>query len=124
MRFVAGHQRRKSPVEYVVDEATGCWIWQRGKTTAGYGMSGERDRHGNRLYAHRAIYLRERGPIPKNWQLHHLCETPACVNPDHLVALQPGVHSTLHPKNNVLWLKGRISRLESFIRDQGLEPPP
>ena len=30
IRFINGHNRRKSPVEYVVDQETGCWIWQRG----------------------------------------------------------------------------------------------
>jgi len=33
-----------------------------------------------------------RGPIPEHFDLHHLCEVPLCVNPDHLQPLSHGEH--------------------------------
>jgi hypothetical protein len=34
--------------------------------------------------AHRVVYERVRGPIPKGLVLDHLCRNPGCVNPEHL----------------------------------------
>jgi hypothetical protein len=82
-RFVPGHQRRKSPVEYVVDEATGCWLWQRAKTN-GYGVVTVA---GRQYLAHRVVYERHKGAIPEGLELDHTCPAgpnKACVNPDHL----------------------------------------
>jgi predicted DNA-binding protein (UPF0251 family) len=83
-RYMVGHVTRKSPVEYLVDEATGCWIWQRAITSAGYGQLtiGRRS-----IGAHRVYYERLVGPIPDGMQLDHLCRNRACVNPAHLEAV-------------------------------------
>jgi len=70
-----------SSVDYVVDEATGCWVWQRSVTRGGYGHL----REGGRMqYAHRVYYERLRGTIPAGLQLDHLCRNRSCVNPAHL----------------------------------------
>ena len=78
-RFKLGHSASRtpvSPVEYLEDPDTGCWVWQRAMTRGGYGF-----RQGP---AHRYVYERERGPIPDDLTLDHLCRNPGCVNPDHL----------------------------------------
>ena len=81
IKYVAGHNARKSPVEYVIDPETGCWVWQRYVSSNGYG----RMRIGDRLHsAHRVFYSRARGPIPEGLQLDHICRNRKCVNPDHL----------------------------------------
>src|SRR5450759_1141493 len=36
-RYIFGHQGRKSPVEYIVNETTGCWEWALGRNGGGYG---------------------------------------------------------------------------------------
>ena len=65
---------------------TGCWLWAgstKGKGTLNsYGnISQGKNKH---ISAHRFSYLAFNGEIPKgNWVLHK-CDTPACVNPEHL----------------------------------------
>jgi hypothetical protein len=71
-RFIQGHQNFKSPVEYVVDETTGCWVWQRAKTTGGYGTMTS---SGVPSYAHRTFYERHKGAIPEGMSLDHLTHT-------------------------------------------------
>lgn len=43
------------------------------------------------MYAHRAMYEQEVGPIPEGLTLDHLCRQPACMRPDHL---EPVTHAT------------------------------
>lgn len=65
-----------------VDKTDTCWLWTASLVGhMGYGHFWFRDR----LHlAHRASWIMHRGPIPPGaWVLHH-CDTPACVNPDHL----------------------------------------
>lgn len=58
-----------------------CWLWIGGHVPRGYGVM----RHqGRQTYAHRVSYLLHRGPIPHGLRVLHSCDTPACVNPDHL----------------------------------------
>lgn len=88
IRYINGHYQRStrlSPVDYVLDSATGCWVWQR-MTVKGYGYM----RVGRTMqYAHRVYYERFLGPIPPSLHLDHLCRNPACVNPDHLEPVTP-----------------------------------
>lgn len=86
LRYVKGsHARRKSPHEYLVDDETGCWVWQRAKDQLGYGHLRLRDNKTRR--AHRHYYEQHVGPIPEGLELDHLCRNPSCVNPDHLEAV-------------------------------------
>lgn len=79
-RFASGHNNRRSPVEYVVDPATGCWVWQKARIR-GYGNLWSA---GKSFLAHRVYYERFKGPIPPGLVIDHLCCNRACVNPDHL----------------------------------------
>ena len=83
MRFVRGHANRCDIPDYVEDEG-GCWIWQRGLSPAGYGLTG------TGADAHRRVYESHCGPIPEGMNLDHLCRVRACVNPQHLEPVTPG----------------------------------
>jgi len=64
-----------------VKRGTGCWEWQAGKTSAGYGEFMFRRKM---YYAHRAAWQVTRGSIPKGQCVRHRCDNPACCRPDHL----------------------------------------
>jgi hypothetical protein len=73
--------------DYLVDLATGCWVWLRAKTTTGYGTL---TMDGKTRYAHRVFYESYVADIPQGFDLDHLCRNPACCNPGHL---QPVTHA-------------------------------
>lgn len=70
---------------YAVEPSTGCWLWLGYVDALGYGRTNQR-LYGTGL-PHRAIYERERGPVPPGFELDHLCRVPSCVNPAHLEAV-------------------------------------
>ncbi len=84
-RFLHGHARLERPgPDFVVDETTGCWIWQRHvRKQDGYG-SFHNGHVGSGKLAHRHYYELHIGPIPTGLVLDHLCRNRACVNPAHL----------------------------------------
>jgi HNH endonuclease len=102
VRYINWHYQRTkrlSPVDYVVDEATGCWVWQRGRVVGGYGemRDGGIMRRAHRVYYERfrgpippglhldhLYYEMYRGPVPEGVMVDHLCRNHACVNPYHL----------------------------------------
>lgn len=60
---------------------TGCWLWMSYGNRKDYGqIVVSRVTHG----AHRASWTVFKGPIPAGMQVLHKCDTPPCVNPDHL----------------------------------------
>lgn len=70
----------------------GCWLWSASKDKDGYGWASLNRKS---IHAHRLSWILSHGEIPKNAQIHHLCNRPACVNPNHL---QPGTN-----KENTLY---------------------
>lgn len=81
----------------------GCWLWT-GSNNQRYGIvsrlvNGKR----RQMRAHRFAFELFVGPIPRGSVVCHKCDTPLCVNPDHLFVgtqadnLRDGI------------LKGRIS---------------
>jgi HNH endonuclease len=59
-----------------------CWLWLGRPNRFGYGRFTRSDRVV--VLAHRFAYELFEGPIPEGLTLDHLCETPACVRPEHL----------------------------------------
>ena len=75
-----------------VDPA-GCWVWE-GSCHHEWGYGHFRD-NGSTKGAHIVAYERYVGPVPEGHELHHKCENPACVRPDHLIPVTDKEHSAL-----------------------------
>jgi hypothetical protein len=63
--------------KWVPEPFSGCWIWI-GAARRGYAAM-----HPN-LSAARVSWVIHRGQVPRKLQILHRCDTPLCVNPDHL----------------------------------------
>lgn len=61
----------------------GCWIWTAWMGGNGYGRFARKSKTWG-IDAHRASYMAFRGEIPAGMLVCHKCDTPSCVNPDHL----------------------------------------
>lgn len=65
-----------------VNKSDDCWLWTASIDDSGYGrfhtVGMEWDR------AHRVSWRIHYGEIPDGLRVLHRCDTPACVNPNHL----------------------------------------
>jgi DNA-binding transcriptional MerR regulator len=59
-----------------------CWHWLDFLNADGYGHITEGNK---RILAHRFSYALYKGNVPTISLVRHTCDTPACVNPDHLI---------------------------------------
>jgi hypothetical protein len=94
----------------------GCWIWNGGHFSGGYG-SFRLD--GRAQYVHVLLWEAINGPVPEGLELDHLCRTPACCNPKHL---EPVTH-----KINALRgvsVPAQNARKDTCKRGHPLDPMP
>jgi HNH endonuclease len=73
---------------------SGCWLWTGGVNNHGYGLIHPGKDYQTTLsmvFAHRVSWEMHRGPIPDGMDVLHKCDTPPCVNPDHLFV---GTHAS------------------------------
>ena len=63
------------------EPTTGCLLWLNATNPDGYGNVMV---DSVKWLAHRAAWTVHRGPIPSGMLVLHKCDTPQCLNPDHL----------------------------------------
>lgn len=76
----------------VAVQENGCWMWQGAKDRKGYGVfsvggrqyDADGKRQNSMKAAHRVSYELFNGGIPDGLFVLHKCDTPGCVNPEHL----------------------------------------
>lgn len=66
----------------VPEPNTGCLLWCGNTNNKGYGMTAYRD---TKKLVHRLSFLISNGFLSDDDIVMHKCDTPACINPDHLV---------------------------------------
>lgn len=77
----------------VTPTESGCWVVGPDPNEYAQCFLG-----GRTVKAHRAVYELMVGPIEPGNQVYHECETPACINPAHLVQLSPAEHRARHAR--------------------------
>ena len=88
---------RKHLARYDVCEISGCWLWngptrhaENGKPETAYGVVSFKVQGANvKVGAHRLSYADFHQTDPGELFLLHRCDTPRCINPEHLF---PGTH--------------------------------
>lgn len=85
LRYTPGYEERDCGYE------TPCWFWTGCLSSSGHAMAPG----SKRVYCD--VYEAEYGPVG-DLHVHHLCETPQCVRPDHMEAVTKGRHRSIHNK--------------------------
>lgn len=71
--------------KYVPEPNTGCWLWTGAVNGGGYGLL-RKGKEPVQVRAHRVSFEIYHRPLASGEYVLHRCDTPPCVNPDHLFA--------------------------------------
>lgn len=79
-------RKQKDLKQYILDRCvpepnSGCWLWIPYSQPKGYGICSV---NGKMMLAHRVSYEAFKEPLKDGHFICHKCDTPACVNPEHL----------------------------------------
>lgn len=71
--------QQRIEIDSIPEPNSGCWLWMNSGGRYGQVMFKRR-----LMQAHRLSWIAFRGEIPAGANVLHVCDTPGCVNPDHL----------------------------------------
>jgi len=101
--------------KYTPEPNSGCWLWTSVLNQKGYGLLRVEGRFQR---AHRVSYELFKEPIPNEMCVLHKCDTPSCVNPDHLfIGTQKDNMHDMHRKGRGPNLKGSNSGKAKITED-------
>jgi len=66
----------------IKDSPRDCWLWRGAKKPTGYGNVKIDSKY---HIAHRVAFTLANGEIPTGYIVCHICDTPSCCNPNHLM---------------------------------------
>jgi hypothetical protein len=96
-----------------MENESGCWIWAGAKSSSGYGNFWVS--RGVTSLAHRVSFELYVGKIPCGMSVLHRCDTPFCVNPEHLFV---GTHldnmGDMSSKGRKVGIKGEKNRMSKL----------
>ncbi len=81
MNHKRGPIQDRFALKWTPEPFSGCWLWTGEADGVGYGRIFSKKK-GDK--AHRVSWELHRGEIPPGVKVCHRCDTPGCVNPDHL----------------------------------------
>lgn len=67
--------------KYIPEPNSGCWLWTGSVDLRGYGKIGIDYKTVTATHAAHELFI---GPVAEGSHVLHTCDTPACVNPQHL----------------------------------------
>lgn len=82
--YQAGHDTKtltRFNKKHIPEPNSGCWLWEAAVSSEGYGQFYLEDKLRG---AHVTSFILYKGPISEGMQVCHKCDTPLCVNPEHL----------------------------------------
>jgi hypothetical protein len=79
---------------------SGCSIWLGAQTNGGYGRSAVANRIHNTTIVHKAVFQEIHGQVPSGMYVCHHCDTPSCVNVDHLFIGTPKANAQDRKQKN------------------------
>jgi hypothetical protein len=110
LNYLKGHAAwaRNHGPKWIVDEETGCWVWQRTLNNKGYAVGSFVTGGGSHVtLVHRYLYEQKYGAIPAGLVLDHQCRNTRCVNPEH--------QRPMTQRGNVL-RQGRVKITDEDVR--------
>lgn len=90
---LAFHTNFDGPVPEHCPELGSCHIWTATRTTRGYAKFQYEPQRP--IEAHKVVWELEHGPVPKGYQIHHLCENKLCVRLSHMTLMTLKAHRAI-----------------------------